>query len=128
MPDWTIKIVPSSTGGAKFSPSALQTQQDDLVCWNNTTKETHQPWPTDDEYNPLDVSRSDPQYLSDEIPPNRSSRPSYDVAQPPAPSKGVPPPANWTVYYYCATHPDRDIERGQILAQQTPTSLDDTDS
>ena len=126
MPDWTVKIVPSSAGGAKFSPSAQQAQQDDLVSWNNTTNETHQPWPTDDEYNPLDVARDSPQYLSDPIPAGRSSRPSYDVAQP----SGTP--ATWTIYYYCATHPDRDIERGQILAQQTPTSLptslDDTDS
>jgi hypothetical protein len=124
MPDWTVKIVPASGGGAKFSPSAQMAQQDDLVCWNNQTNETHQPWPTDDDYNPLDVSRSSPLYLSDPIPPKRSSRPSYDVAQP----SGSPPPANWTVYYYCATHPDRTSERGQILAQQTPTSLDDTDS
>ena len=122
MPDWTVKIVPASNGGAKFSPSAQQAQQDDLVCWNNTTNETHQPWPTDEEYNPLDVSRSSPQYLSDPIPAQRSSRPSYDVAQP----SGSPP--NWTVFYYCATHPDRDLERGQIIAQQTPTSLDVTDS
>lgn len=120
MPDWTIRVVPASKGEGKFSPAAQQAQQDDLVCWNNTTDETHQPWPTDSQYNPLDVARSSPLYLSDPIPPNQSSRPSYDVAQP----SGSPPPANWTVYYYCATHPDRDGERGQILAQQTPTSLD----
>lgn len=120
MPDWTVKIVQANSGGATFSPGAQMTQQDDLVCWNNTTKETHQPWPTDENYNPLDVARSDPEYLSDEIPPGRSSRPSYDVAQP----SGSPAPANWVVYYYCATHPDRVSERGQLLAQQTPTSLD----
>jgi len=128
MPDWTVKIVQASAGGAKFSPSAQQTQQDDLVSWNNQTNETHQPWPTDANYNPLDVSRSSPQYLSDPIPPKRSSRPSYDVAQPSPTPPSKTPPANWTVYYYCATHPERTSERGQILAQQTPTSLDDTDS
>jgi hypothetical protein len=124
MPDWTVKIVEESAGGAKFSPSAQQTQQDDLVCWNNQTNETHQPWPTDKNYDPLDVSRSSPQYLSDPIPPKRSSRPSYDVAQPAV----KPPPPAWTIDYYCATHPERTSERGQILAQQTPTSLNDTDS
>ena len=120
MPDWTVKIVQANSGGATFSPGAQMTQQDDLVCWNNITTETHQPWPTDENYNPLDVARSDPEYLSDEIPPGRSSRPSYDVAQP----SGSPAPANWVVYYYCATHPDRVSERGQLQAQQTPTSLD----
>jgi hypothetical protein len=128
MPDWTVKIVPRSGGGGQFSPAAQQAQQDDLVCWNNTTNEIHQPWPTDPQYNPYDVSRSSPQYLSDPIPPGRSSRPSYDVAQPSATPPSTTPPANWTVYYYCASHPDRDYERGQIVAQQTPTSLDDTDS
>jgi hypothetical protein len=128
MPDWTVKIVPASAGGGKFSPTAQQAQQDDLVCWNNTTNETHQPWPTDDEYNPLDVSRSSPLYLSDPIPPNRSSRPSYDVAQPSPVPPSKDPPATWTIYYYCATHPERTNERGMILAQQTPTSLDETHS
>ena len=126
MPDWTVKIVQAGTGGAKFSPSPQQAQQDDLVCWNNTTNEPHQPWPTDEDYNPLDVARSDPQYLSDEIPAGRSSRPSYDVAQPAPIPPSQQPPANWTVYYYCATHPDRISERGQITAQQTPMSVDDT--
>jgi plastocyanin len=122
MPDWTVRIVPASTGGGKFSPSALQAQQDDLVCWNNTTNETHQPWPTDDEYNPLDVSRTSDQYLSDEIPAGRSSRPSYNLGQPSG------SPANWTVYYYCATHPERTNERGVILAQETPVTPEATDS
>ena len=122
MPDWTIRIVPASSGqSASFSPGAQQAQQDDLVCWNNTTHETHQPWPTDQNYKPLPgVKRGSAAYLSDPIPPKGSSRPSYDVAQP----SGSPPPANWTVYYFCATHPDRKSERGRILAQETPTSLD----
>lgn len=117
MPDWTVKIVPSSTGGgASFAPGTRQAQQDDLVCWNNTTNETHQPWPTDQNYNPMNVARGSSKYLSDPIPPGRSSRPSYDVAQPSA----SPPPQTWTVYYFCATHPDRKSERGKIVASVIP--------
>jgi hypothetical protein len=119
MPDWTIKIVPSGSGkGASFAPGAQAAQQDDLVCWNNTTKETHQPWPTDENYNPLDVARGSAEYLSDAIPPGQSSRPSYDVAQPAA----SPPLSEWTVYYYCAKHPNRTSERGTIVGSLIPDS------
>jgi len=64
MPDWSIKIV-STDAGAAFVPGLqgakpgdpLQAQQDDLVTWNNTTDETHQPWPTDASDNPLPDSK-----------------------------------------------------------------------
>jgi len=114
MPDWSIKIVPSvSGGGASFVPNNLVAQQDDLVTWNNTTNETHQPWPTDANYKPKDVKPGSPEYLSNEIPAGGSSRPSYDVAQPAAvaPAK---PPNEWTVYYYCSKHPNVVSERGTI--------------
>ena len=60
MPDWSIKIIPSAHGAA-FVPDLhgaqpgdpLRTQQDDLVTWNNTTRDSHQPWPADANYNPL---------------------------------------------------------------------------
>lgn len=119
MPDWTIKIVPAGPGvvGAKFAPGAQQAQQDDLVCWNNTTDETHQPWPTDSNYKPLtNVERGSAQYLSDPIPPGRSSRPSYDVVLP----SGNPAPQTWTVYYCCLTHQDRVNERGVIKGSLIP--------
>jgi hypothetical protein len=118
MPDWTIKIVPAAAGGgAQFSPKTQQAQQDDLVCWNNTTDETHQPWPTDQNYNPIpNVARGSAQYLSDPIPPGRSSRPSYDVALP----AGNPAPQTWKVYYYCQTHPQRTNERGVIVGSLIP--------
>src|SRR5437763_2386969 len=62
MADWSIKIVPAASGGgAAFQPDlqgykpgqALPAQQDDLVTWNNTTNEAHQPWQTDSNYEPL---------------------------------------------------------------------------
>jgi hypothetical protein len=122
MPDWSIKIIPSDTDeDAEFVPDLddakqgdpLEAQQDDLVTWNNTTDEDHQPWPTDANYNPLpdsQVKRGTPSYLSDPIPAGGSSRPSYDVAQP-ADTK----PATWTVYYFCKLHPTATTERGQII-------------
>jgi hypothetical protein len=127
MPDWSIKIVQSSSGdGAEFIPDLngktagdpLECMQDDLVSWNNTTEEEHQPWPSDNAYNALPndqvLPRGGPNYLSDIIPAGGSSRPSYDVAQPAA----VPPaaaPTTWTVYYICALHPYVESERGTII-------------
>lgn len=125
MPDWSIKII-STSAGAAFVPDLqganpgdpLQAQQDDLVTWNNTTGDSHQPWPTDSSYDPLPAERGSANYLSDEIPPGESSRPSYDVAQPVT----DPPPDNWTVYYYCKLHPTVETERGTIEATTVPTS------
>lgn len=123
MPDWSITIIPSANGAA-FVPDLhgaqpgdpLHTQQDDLVTWNNTTHDEHQPWPADADYNPLpgsEVTRGSARYLSDVIPPGGSSRPSYDVAAPSSPA-----PQTWTVYYVCKLHPD---ERGTIESQAAPT-------
>ena len=127
MPDWSIKIVPSpSGGGAAFQPDLegaapgdpLRTMQDDLVTWNNTTRQVHQPWPANADWAlfPDDqVQRGTPNYLSDPVPPRESSRPSYDVAQP-TPSK----PASWTVYYVCKNHPSVESERGKIIGTAYP--------
>ena len=121
MPDWSIKIVQSSGDGAEFVPDLkgksagdpLECMADDLVTWNNTTKEEHQPWPADASYNALPndqvLPRGGPNYLSDIIPAGGSSRPSYDVAQP------ASAPAQWTVYYICALHPYVESERGTII-------------
>lgn len=98
-----------------FDPTPLSAQQNDVVCWTNNTGETHQPWPLDANGKPLPASstpRGSANYLSDPIPPNRSSRPSYIVVQP----SGNPP--TWKLNYYCATHPQRQSERGTISAQQ----------
>lgn len=122
MPDWSIKIVPGSSGeGAEFVPDLkgksagdpLECMADDLVTWNNTTQDEHQPWPADAAYNALPndqvLPRGGPNYLSDIIPAGGSSRPSYDVAQP------ASAPAQWTVYYICALHPYVESERGTII-------------
>lgn len=129
MPDWSIKIVPSISGsGAAFQPDLqgfqqgdpLVAQQDDLVTWANMTGDTHQPWPTDDSYNPLPetevLPRGSANYLSDPIPPDESSRPSYDVSQPST------NPNTWTVYYFCKLHPTVETERGTIAASVPPSS------
>ena len=127
MPDWSIKIVQTGSGAA-FVPDLagakpgdpLQAQQDDLVTWNNITNDSHQPWPSDANYNPLPDSqvlpRGSANYLSDVIPPQSSSRPSYDVAQP----AGPPPPPTWTVYYCCKLHPGVASERGTIVGTVPP--------
>ena len=128
MPDWSIKIVPAASGdGAAFQPDlqnygpgdALPVQQDDLVTWDNTTTETHQPWMTDSDYQPIapDPQRGDPKYMSDPIPPNQSSRPSWDVIGPSDPKATA-----WKIYYYCALHPTVESERGILLASAFPTS------
>lgn len=131
MPDWSIKIVPSQSGsGAAFQPDLqgynpgdpLPAQQDDLVSWNNTTDDEHQPWPTDSNYNPLSeadvLPRGGPNYLSDPIPGGDSSRPAYNVTQP----SSTPAPDTWIVYYYCKLHPDIESERGTIAAIAPPTT------
>jgi hypothetical protein len=134
MPDWSIKIVPAASGGgAAFQPNlqgynpgeALPAQQDDLVSWNNTTNDEHQPWPTDSSYKPLSeadvLPRGGPNYLSDPISAGESSRPAYNVTQPTPPPPATPPDT-WTVYYYCKLHPDTKTERGSIEAIALPTA------
>ena len=128
MADWSIKIVPAASGGgAAFQPDlqgykpgqALPAQQDDLVTWNNTTNEAHQPWQTDSNYEPLSdawVAQYPYLYLCDEIPAQQPSTPEYDVAIP----GGVSAPTSWTVYYFCKVHPTRESERGTIAATQQP--------
>ena len=97
MPVWSIKIVPSTTGlanePAAFVPdlpgaeagAPLKVLTGDLVTWNNTTDETYQPWPTDAQGkllgNPPVGQRGTANYLSDPIPGNASSRPSWSAVQ-----------------------------------------------
>lgn len=100
MPDWSIKIIPGAKPGdpAVFAvdrndvkPGApLVAGLNDLVSWNNTTDDVHQPWPANADYSPLpqplpnaspdpNNSRDSPVYLSDPIPANSSSRPTWPV-------------------------------------------------
>jgi hypothetical protein len=127
MADYSVKIV-STDKGAAFVPDfqgyqpgdPLPARVNDLVTWNNTTNDTHQPWPTDQNYHLLpdaQVPRSSDNYLSDPIPPGQSSRPSYVVTQP-LPPEG--PPATWTFYYGCKLHPTATSERGTIAGSTYP--------
>ena len=90
MPDFSIKIVPvdpsNPAGPARFKPQDGQPGQpqevwvDSNVTWNNDTDAVHQPWPTDTNYKPYDkVERTDPAYMSDEIPARQGSRPTFNV-------------------------------------------------
>ena len=92
MPDWSIKIV-QIPGGVQFIPDVpggkagdpLVVQEDDIVSWNNTTGQPHQPWPIEVTFNiGLDTSVGNVQspvtlYLSDPIAPNQSSSPGFSV-------------------------------------------------
>jgi hypothetical protein len=66
-------------------PQGLLAQDGDSVSWTNDTMDVQQPWPADANFNPLPASQVRPRgqlnsnYLSDEIPPGHSSRPSWIV-------------------------------------------------
>lgn len=94
--------------GANFNPGALSAQQNDLVAWNNTTNETHQPWPLDS--SDVAITPDSPNYLCDPIPPQSSSSPSFVISN----NLGSFPV---TINYFCASHPERTWERGTINAQ-----------
>ena len=145
MPDWSIKIIPSPSQivgapplllpdlvGAKPG-DPLQVQEDDLVSWNNTTGQSYQPWPTDQNGNPLTVSAAftppgkppvtppvppwfPDGYLSNMIPANRSSTPAYNVVMP-------SPPGN--TIYYCLLDatgaPTKAV--GQMIVSAIPAAL-----
>jgi plastocyanin len=106
MPSWAIEIV-ESKGVTSFDPKVLPAILDDLVCWNNNTKQPHQPWQTDANWVPIPADPGTPSYMSDPIPGKTdqgtsSSQPGYDVQAGP------------TLYYYCALHPKNESERGTI--------------
>ena len=116
MPDWSIKIVGNPGELAKFvvdrndvkPGDPLEAGPTDLVSCNNTTDDTHQPWPTNPDGTPLPpdkVPRGSTYYLSDQVPPRSSSRPSWLVPQK-APDGGT------TIFYCCLLHPK---EQGQVI-------------
>jgi hypothetical protein len=116
MPDWSIKIVGEPGQTATFEVDRndvepgdpLVAEPTDLVSWNNTTDDTHRPWPLDAKGEPIpesQVPRGSTYYLSDTIPPDSSSRPSWLV-----PSKAQD--GSTTVQYCCLLHPQ---ERGEII-------------
>jgi len=108
MPDWSIRIVPNPNQIAD-APGAFTPQEarlGEIVSWFNTTQDKHQPWPTDSNYNPLNVDATSPAYLADPIDPGKSSD-AYSLPV------GVPY-AVGTLYYCCKIHPK---ERGQITVK-----------
>jgi hypothetical protein len=92
---WSIKIVAGESAGdpPQFVPQlqpggaeGLLAETGDSVSWNNTTTESQQPWPLGADSQPLPRDQVAPTrgksnsiYLSDEIPPGHSSRPSWIV-------------------------------------------------
>lgn len=114
---WSIKIIKGKKAGAPSEfvpqlqpggPQGLLAQLGDLVTWNNTTDKVHEPWPADDKFKPLSKKAAgpagSPNYMSDEINPGKSSRPSWVVTQP-VPANGT------TIYYCCKLHKK---ERGKV--------------
>jgi hypothetical protein len=121
---WIVSIEDGKNPGdpAKFVPQLQPAGADgllaapgDAVSWANRTDDIHEPWPTDNNFTPLTEAQvgesGSPNYLSDEINSNRSSRPSWIV-----PKLTTPPPpvivTGNTVYYCCKLHPQ---ERGKII-------------
>ena len=87
MPDWSIRIIPVAivahpAGPAEFEPQGersgrpLEAWVGDTVTWNNTTDAAHWPWPTDANYQPLNVQPGDLGYMSDNIQAKQGSRPT----------------------------------------------------
>jgi hypothetical protein len=129
--DWSVKIVPAAnptpSAPAAFQPDLMNSQpgdplyvqDDDIVTWNNTTDDTHWPWPTDANFKPVaqDPVTKDPVTtdlkLSDPIEPNMSSRPSYNVLK----------PDGGTIYYCCWLHQE---ERGTIVVSAIPSTTAST--
>jgi hypothetical protein len=115
MPDWSIKIVPSTTGQAgvladfvgdvKPTPPAgkFQVQQGDFVSWNNTTADEHWPWPVKSQTAAPDIPLppGSPVLVSGSIKPKTSSD-DYNVAA----ATGT------TIWYCCRLHP---AERGCLV-------------
>ena len=117
MPVWSIKIVAGAAGApAKFiadnpaipAGNPLLVFAGDLVSWNNTTGDRHQPWPTDSNFVKLTDAQvgthGEPNYLSDEIPAHQSSTPSWTAVASPITAK--------TIFYCCKLHAQ---EHGKII-------------
>jgi hypothetical protein len=94
---WSINIVPSENPGdpAQFScplqpnapPNTIYAETDDAVTWSNQTGETQQ----------IQIPPgANPTFVTEEIPPDHSSRPTYLCA---APQSGT------DILYCCTLHP-----------------------
>jgi hypothetical protein len=127
MPDWSIKIVPSTAGTAgvladfvgdvKPRPPAgkFKVQQGDLVSWNNTTSDEHWPWPVASQDAPpqIPLPFGAPGLVSGSIKPSTSSD-DYNVAA----ATGT------TIWYCCRLHP---AERACLVVVPFGESSEDDD-
>ena len=120
--NWSIVIAPPATAGgaASYTPDLmgmrpgdpLQAGNADIISWNNRTPDSHQPVALDAKTGkPLSEADAKAQglYLSDVIPPYRSSTPGYVTA---ASTEGT-----ITINYICTFHPS--TERGTIVVWNT---------
>ena len=138
MPDWSIRIVPNPSQVAGQPPlllpdlvgakpgDPLQTQEGDIVSWNNQADQPYQPWPTDQNGNLQPVGGQTPPpapqfqqpfpklFLANMIPKNRSSL-GYNVVM----------PTTGNVIFYCLI--DRKGNptkaRGQIIVSKMPQAV-----
>ena len=114
--DWSIKISqPKGSALAVFTPDLLgmqpgdplQAGNQDLISWNNTTRDSHWPWAIDattgQPYQSSQDAKDAGFYLSDEIPAGESSTPAYATTAQTDP---------FTIDYICKIHPD---ETGSIV-------------
>ena len=102
LPQRTINITGSGAGTA-FSPASLNATSGWPINWYNNTNDKHQPWQTDQNYNPQTKST-----LAGVIAPQTSSL--VYTLNPPQPNQ-----QSWTVYYCCKLHPNAKNERGTIV-------------
>jgi plastocyanin len=100
LPQNTINIVQSGTG-TTFAPQSLNSSSGTPINWFNSTNDAHQPWQTDQNYNPKSQSS-----LADVIQPGQ---PSLVYTLP------TPSTAPETIYYCCKLHPTAVTERGTIV-------------
>lgn len=91
--------------GTTFSPQARSASSKDPVNWNNLSAAAHQPWQTDQNYNPAGGTG-----LAGIIRPGDTSL-VYFVNPP----QGKTAQTGWTVYYCCKLHPNAASERGTIV-------------
>ena len=106
--DWSIRIEPDGDTFV-FNPSQQNAENSDMISWNNRSDETHQPWPANEDWEPLPddqvtKAKAGCTYLSDPIEAWESWSPAYVCA---APLTG-----STTLYYVCRFHPD---EHGTIV-------------
>jgi plastocyanin len=103
LPQSMVNITGTGASTA-FAPQSLTVKAPGglPIGWFNSTNQPHQPWQTDQNYQPLAQSQ-----LAGVIQPDTPSL----VYTPPSPASG----ASSTIYYYCKLHPKAQNERGTIV-------------